>query len=245
MSSKIAKGDCLEVMSGISDGSVDMILTDLPYGTTACKWDTVLPFDELWAHYKRVIKPGGTIALFGSEPFSSALRMSNIKWFKYDWIWDKIRPSWFQIAKFVPMKRHEIISIFCESSPTWYPIMELRDKPVRGCAKISSESSPLSKMDGVERVYTHRYPQSIIPFYKKSDGPYVHPTQKPVALCEYLIKTYTLPHQTVLDSCAGSGTTGVACINTDRDLILIEKNLEYWQTCIRRVNEAIDARNAR
>lgn len=231
-------GDCLELMANIPDGSVDMVLCDLPYGTTACKWDAVLPFDRLWAAYKRVIKPGGTIALFGSEPFSSALRVSNIKWFKYDWIWDKVRPSGFQIAKYVPMKRHEIISIFCEESPTWYPIMELRDKPVRGCARIASDSSPLKNMDGVARVYTHKYPQSILEFYKKSDGKYVHPTQKPVALCEYLIKTYTLPGQTVLDSCAGSGTTGVASINTNRRYILIEKEQKYYDICVKRCAKA-------
>lgn len=238
----ITKADCLDAMDDIDSGSVDFILTDLPYGTTQCKWDAVLPFDRLWAAYRRVIKPGGTIALFGSEPFSSALRMSNIKWFRYDWIWDKVRPSGFQIAKYAPMKRHEIISIFCENTPTWYPIMELRDKPVRGCARIASDSSPLKNMDGVARVYTHKNPQSILEFYKKSDGKYVHPTQKPVALCEYLIKTYTLPGQTVLDSCSGSGTTGVACVNTDRGFIMIEKDIKYWEIGSKRVDDAIRGR---
>jgi len=231
-------GDTLERMREIPDGSVDMILCDLPYGTTACKWDTVIPFEPLWTQYKRVIKPNGAIVLFGSEPFSSALRMSNIKQYKYDWIWDKVRPSGFQIAKYVPMKRHEIVSDFCDGTPNWNPQKEKRDKPVKGRVASSSDSSPLAYSDGIVRTYDDKNPQSILVYSKQSDGKYVHPTQKPVALMEYLIRTYTNKGETVLDNTMGSGTTGVACVNTGRKFIGIERDEKYMEIAKSRIATA-------
>lgn len=233
---QLIHGDCLEKMKDIQDKSIDMILCDLPYGTTACKWDVIIPFEPLWAQYKRVIKERGAIVLFGSEPFSSYLRMSNIKQFKYDWIWDKVRPSGFQIAKYNPMKRHEIISVFQDGS-NWYPQKEKRDKPVKGRVCSSSDSSPLKYNDGKVRVYDEKNPQSIIVFSKQSDGKYIHPTQKPVALLEYLIKTYTLEGETVLDNTMGSGSTGIACINTKRNFIGIEKDDKYFEIAKKRIEE--------
>jgi len=235
---RLILGDCLEEMKGIPDSSVDMVLCDLPYGTTACKWDTIIPFEPLWKQYKRIIKSRGAIVLFGSEPFSSLLRISNLKQFKYDWIWDKVRPSGFQIAKYVPMKRHEIVSVFCDASPSWNPQKEKRDKLVKGRVASSSDSSPLAYSDGITRVYDDKNPQSILTFSKQSDGKYLHPTQKPVALCEYLIKTYTNKEDTVLDNTMGSGTTGVACVNTGRNFIGIERDKEYFEIAARRITDA-------
>jgi len=239
---KVLQGDCLELMKNIPDKSIDMILCDLPYGTTACKWDTIIPFEPLWEQYKRIIKDNGAIVLFGSEPFSSNLRVSNLREYKYDWIWDKVRPSGFQIAKYVPMKRHEIISVFCNGTPTWYPQKEKRDKPIKGKVCSSSNSSPLKYNDGITRTYTDKNPQSILVFSKQSDGKYVHPTQKPVALFEYLIKTYTNEGDLVLDNCAGSGTTAIACINTNRNYILMEKEYEYIEIINKRIAEKLNQR---
>ena len=237
LTTKLILGDCLQKMQTIPDGSVDMILCDLPYGTTACKWDAVIPFEPLWEQYKRLIKPRGATLLFGSEPFSSLLRTSNLAQFKYDWIWDKVRPSGFQIAKYVPMKRHEIVSVFCGATPNWNPQKEKLTKPITSKGRSSaSDSSPLASHDGLARTYTEKNPQSILTFYKQSDGPYVHPTQKPVALCEYLIKTYTNEGETVLDNCMGSGSTGIACKNTGRSFIGIEKDPEYFQIAKGRIS---------
>lgn len=233
-------GDCLQIMNRIPNNSIDMVLCDLPYGTTKCKWDTIIPFEPLWDHYKRIIKGNGAIVLFGTEPFSSYLRMSNISEFKYDWIWDKVRPSGFQIAKFVPMKRHEILSVFSKGTPTWYPIKEKREKAVRTKVYGSSDSSPLNYNDGVFREYEYKNPQSILVYYKQGDGKYIHPTQKPTALCEYMIRTYTKEGDTVLDNCAGSGTTGIACINTNRKFIMIENDNKYFNTCMNRIQGKIN-----
>jgi len=234
---ELLHGDCLELMKDIPDKSIDMILCDPPYGSTACKWDVIIPFEPLWKEYKRIIKDRGCIALFGSEPFSSLLRTSNLSMFKYDWIWDKVRPSGFQIAKYNPMKRHEVISIFQKGS-NWYPQKDKREKPVSGRVCSSSDSSPLKYNDGVTRIYNEKNPQSILVFSKQSDGKYVHPTQKPVALLEYLIKTYTLENETVLDNTMGSGSTGVACINTNRNFIGIEKDDKYFEIAKNRIEKA-------
>jgi DNA modification methylase len=232
-------GDCLEKMQGIPDKSIDMVLCDLPYGTTACKWDVIIPFEPLWEQYKRVIKGRGAIALFGSEPFSSYLRMSNIKWFKYDWIWDKVRGVGFQIAKVRPMQSHEIVSIFGNGAINYYPIMWERDKKkVSKCYK-QSESSPLKYNDGESREYTHSYPKSIIEISNASQKGKVHPTQKPVLLLEYLIKTYTNEGMVVLDNTMGSGSTGVACVNTNRDFIGIEKDEDYFLIAKQRIKDAM------
>ena len=228
----------MEGMKRIPDKSVDMILCDLPYGTTACKWDVVIPFEPLWKQYERVIKDNGAIVLFGSEPFSSYLRISNIKHFKYDWIWDKVRPSGFQIAKYCPMKRHEIVSVFSKGTIRWNPIKTKRDKVIKGIAKSKPDgSNPLKYCDGVKREYNDKNPQSILVFNKGNK--YIHPTQKPVALCEYLIKTYTNEGETVLDNCMGSGTTAVVALKHNRNYIGIELNPEYIKIAEKRISEAI------
>ena len=230
-------GDCLERMKEIPDGSVDMILTDPPYGTTACKWDSVIPFETMWAELKRIIKPDGAIVLFGSEPFSSALRMSNIKKYKYDWVWDKKLPSGMQIAKYRPMQRHENIMVFCENgTPNYYPI-KTPQKERTGRIYSKSETSPIKYDDGKLKTYKEKNPQSIIEFYKR-DGKSLHPTQKPVALLEYLIKTYTQDGETVLDFTLGSGSTGVACLNTNRKFIGIEMDEGYFNIAKDRILKA-------
>ena len=233
----LMKGGCLELMKTIPDGSVDLILTDPPYGTTACKWDSVIPFEPMWAELKRIIKPNGAIILFGSEPFSSALRMSNIKKYKYDWVWDKKLPSGMQIAKYRPMQRHENIMVFCENgTPNYYPI-KTPQKERTGRIYSKSETSPIKYDDGKLKTYKEKNPQSIIEFYKR-DGKSLHPTQKPVALLEYLIKTYTQEGETVLDFTMGSGSTGVACLNTNRKFIGIEMDEGYFNIAKDRILKA-------
>ena len=236
---ELLHGDCLEIMKDIPDKSVDMILCDLPYGTTACKWDTIIPVEPLWEQYKRVIKDNGAIVLTATQPFASILVSSNLKGFKHEWVWDKVRPSGFQIAKYKPMQRHEVILVFTKKGErvNYYPIMEKRDKPVRGKVWSKSDSSPLSKSDGKVRTYTHKHPQSILRMTKPSGA--VHPTQKPVALCEYLIKTYTNEGETVLDNCMGSGTTAIACINTNRNYIGFELDKHYCDIANERIQKAL------
>lgn len=234
---KIHHGDCLELMKDITDKSIDMILCDLPYGITACKWDSIIPLEQLWAEYKRIIKKHGAIVLTASQPFASELVMSNPKGFKHEWIWDKVRPSGFQVAKYKPMQRHENVLVFTSKGErvNYFPIMELRDKPVISRVVSSSESSPLKYSDGKARTYTHKNPQSIIVFTKTNRA--VHPTQKPVALFEYLIKTYTKEGEVVLDNCIGSGTTAIAALNTGRFFIGIEKEKKYVDIANKRIEE--------
>lgn len=227
---KIIEGDCLEVMKGIPDNCVDMILCDLPYGTTACSWDTIIPFEPLWEQYKRIIKDNGAIVLFGSEPFSSYLRFSNIKEYKYDWYWDKKFGGNFVQAKRMPLKSIETISVFSngKTMPSYYPIMFDRDKPIKqGGTKTSSAIPVLNNAEThSKKIYDKKYPVTRLDF-PKDLGNTVHPTQKPVALFEYLIKTYTNEGDLVLDNCIGSGTTAVACKNTSRRYIGIELDPQY------------------
>lgn len=232
MDIQLYNGDCLELMKNIPDGSVDLVLTDPPYGTTACKWDTVIPFEPMWAQLNRIIKPNGAICLFGSEPFSSALRMSNIKNFKYDWIWDKKIAGNPFIAKHQPLKVHEIISVFGNGKTIYIPQMRKGKMRVKGGGK--------SKLFDVECTKTENdeyYPVSILP-ESNSNRKQLHPTQKPIALLEYLIKTYTNEGETVLDFTMGSGSTGVACINTNRNFIGIELDKGYFEIAEKRINEA-------
>jgi site-specific DNA-methyltransferase (adenine-specific) len=241
---KLYQGDCLEIMPSIPDKSIDMILCDLPYGTTACKWDVIIPFEPLWKEYKRIIKDRGCIALFGSEPFSSYLRISNIKDYKYDWIWNKDKGGNPLSAKFNPMKSHENISIFSITSTNYYPIMQKRDIDKKG-ENYKNQSIDTcfntSIYDNSDKVYTHYYPKSIINISSASkecnNFIRIHPTQKPIALLEYLIKTYTLKNESVLDNCMGSGSTGVACIKTGRNFIGIEKDEKYFKIAEDRINK--------
>jgi len=241
MLNKIIHGDCLEVMKDIPTGSIDAIITDPPYGTTACKWDNVIPFDKMWEQLHRVIKKNGAIVLFGSEPFSSALRMSNIKNYKYDWIWDKRFSGSIGIAKYQPMRTTERISIFYKKV-NYFPQMIKRDKPiVNGGNKCRSDSGQLKKpKQGYKKIYTQKYPIDILTFDVRGERG-LHPTQKPVALIEYLIKTYTLENETVLDFTIGSGTTAVACINTNRNFIGIEKEKKYVDIANTRIYDALES----
>ena len=228
-------GDCLEVMKDIPDKSIDMILCDLPYGTTACKWDTIIPFEPLWEQYKRIIKDNGAIVLTANQPFTSSLVMSNIKMFKYEIIWEKERPTGLFTAKIQPMKYHENILIFGKGKVKYNPQMCEGKKEFHALVSVSPKSVhyPNSKFIR-QHVGTLKYPKSIL-FFKKEFPP-KHPTQKPVALFEYLIKTYTNEGDLVLDNCAGSGTTAIACLNTNRNYILIEKEPEYIEIINNRIN---------
>lgn len=231
----LIKGDCLEVMKDIPDGSIDAIITDPPYGTTACKWDSVIDFDLMWKQLNRIIKPNGAIVLFGSEPFSSALRMSNIKNYKYDWIWDKKKGGNIMLLKQQPYKVHEIISVFNSKKDCYYPIM-VDQKPRTGKTYSKGEANGI-KNYGDLRHYKQKYPKSILEISNANQKGKQHPTQKPIALMEYLIKTYTNENELVLDFTMGSGTTAVACKNTNRNFIGIEKEDKYFKIAENRIKE--------
>lgn len=235
----LQQGDCLELMKEIPDGSVDMVLCDLPYGTTANKWDNVIPFVPLWEQYNRVIKSNGAIVLFGSEPFSSKLRMSNIKNYKYDWVWDKKIPVGMSYAHYQPMRRTENIMVFTKNGEKtiYNPQLEVRDKPIKKGGNKYSPSAPIqASKEGktFKKTYTHKQPTNLIQFDRIRRGS-VHPTQKPVALLEYLIKTYSNENETVLDNTMGSGSTGVACVNTNRNFIGMELEEKYFKIAEQRI----------
>ena len=224
-------------MKQIPDGSIDAIITDPPYWTTACKWDSLIPFEPMWAELKRIIKPNGAIVLFGSEPFSSALRMSNIKMYKYDWIWKKTKSTWFFDAKKRPLSDNEIISVFYNKPPVYNPQMQVAEKIYkRGFVERKKSDCYWDEKDFTQIDNGLRYPKRIIEFWNADTRWIVHPTQKPVALIEYLIKTYTNEWETVLDFTAWSGTTWVACQNTNRNYILIEKDEWYCDIIEKRLS---------
>ena len=221
---KLLHGDCLERMKEIPDGSVDMVLTDPPFQVTQNKWDKIIPFDEMWEQLKRIIKPNGAIVLFGCEPFSSALRMSNAKDYKYDWVWDKSQVTGFLNAKKQPLRQHELISVFYSKQCNYYPIMT---KGKRQLKNTGGKSSNYGKYTYQPHYSEYYYPKSIIKFpQQRIKGG--HPTQKPVPLLEYLIKTYTNENETVLDFTFGSCSTGIACLNTNRKFIGIELDDNYF-----------------
>ena len=234
----LKQGDCLELMKEIPDNSIDMILCDLPYGTTACKWDSVIPFDKLWKQYNRIIKNNGAIVLFGAEPFSSCLRMSNIKNYKYDWVWKKPNSTTPNLAKIQPMRIYELISVFYKKQPTYNPQMR-EGKPYTWNSKRSGgEASNIQYAQDKAIVNTGtRYPINILEFGQERG---LHPTQKPVPLLEYLIKTYTNEKETVLDNCMGSGSTGVACKNLNRNFIGIELDENYFNIAKERIEGVIN-----
>jgi site-specific DNA-methyltransferase (adenine-specific) len=243
MKKEILLGDCLELMKDIPDGSIDMILCDLPYGTTACKWDTIIPFEPLWEQYERVIKDSGAIVLTASQPFTSALVMSNPKLFKHEWIWEKHKGTNFYQVKSAPMKVHESVLVFSKGAYTYNPQMtEGVPYKKRGSHHklpkdhVMTPGKNIGYSDNLDT--SKRYPTSVQFFSnhnQKADR--FHPTQKPVALLEYLIKTYTLEGETVLDNTMGSGSTGVACINTGRQFIGIEKDEKYFEIAKKRIEE--------
>jgi site-specific DNA-methyltransferase (adenine-specific) len=242
MNIKLIHGDCLEEMKHIEDGAIDMILTDPPYGTTACKWDSVIPFDLMWEQLKRVIKPNGAIVMTASQPFTSTLVMSNPQAFKYSWIWFKNKASGHLNAKKRPLVAHEDVLIFCYGTPVYNPQMTTGHKP-GNYAKRRTHSTVYNAQKTTEYGgQTVRYPLSVqeIPVVNNDssgDGR-SHPTQKPVALMEYLIKTYTNKKELVLDFTMGSGTTGVACKRLGRDFIGIEKAAKYFNVAKERIEDA-------
>ena len=237
---KIIEGDCLEVMPLLPDKSVDMILCDLPYGTTACSWDTIIPFEPLWKQYKRIIKDNGAIVLTASQPFTSALVMSNPKMFKHEWIWLKNRGSNFANTVREPFKEHEQVLIF--SNGKWTYNKQMQERTGAGADRVKydlnhrSKSENYREFEGREGVKLPemRVPSSWQKFNTDTSG--LHPTIKPVALFEYLIKTYTNEGELILDNCAGSGTLGEACYNTKRDYVMIEKEEKYFD-CIKKREE--------
>ena len=228
-------GDCLEVIKSISDKSIDMILCDLPYGTTKNKWDSVIPLDTLWEQYNRVIKYNGAILLFGSQPFTTTLNFSNISNYRYEWIWLKNNSTGFQLANKKPLKKHELISVFYKKQPTYNP---QGLKPYGKINKRGSMGDNWDEMNSNEYVQQWtNYPTQLLEF--PHDKSKLHPTQKPVALLEYLIKTYTNENELVLDNCMGSGSTGIACINTNRKFIGIELDNNYFNIAKDRINKRL------
>ena len=261
----LVNADCLEAMKYIPDKSIDCIITDLPYGTTACSWDTIIPFEKLWEQYHRIIKDDGAIVLFGSEPFSSYLRLSNIKNFRYDWIWEKQKAANFLSAKNQPLKYHEIISVFSKNTHRYYPqkykVLEFEDilkmnknelktvfetKDYDRYGKVDRRKNLNNQIENnilygitIERTRSRddgfRNPKSVLKINKEVNTN-VHPTQKPLKLLEYLVKTYTLEGDLVLDSCMGGGTTCLACKNLNRKYIGIEKEEKYYNISVERLN---------
>lgn len=234
MTVQLHHGDCLEVMSGLPDSSVDMILCDLPYGTTACKWDTVIPFEPLWAQYRRVAKRNAAIVLTASQPFTTALIASNMREFRYCWVWDKRIAGNPFLAKRQPMKRHEDVCVFSAAPHAYRPQMTTGKMRTKG-----GGHSKLFDVALTSSVNDQYYPTSIVEFSNAKRG--LHPTQKPVALMEYLIRTYTQEGETVLDNCMGSGTTGVACANTGRRFVGIERDDKYFAIASERIAAAFQS----
>lgn len=226
------QGDCLLWMNVIADASVDLILCDLPYGTTACKWDSVIPFDPLWEQYRRIAKPNAAIVLTASQPFTTSLIASNPKDFRYCWVWDKKLVGNPFLAKKQPLKVHEDVCVFGLESPGYIPQMRTGELRKKGGGKTK-----LFNKEHVSTFNDQYYPSSILEFSNADRG--VHPTQKPVALMEYLIRTYTHEGMTVLDNCMGSGTTGVAAVNTGREFIGIERDPNYFAIAQQRIADAM------
>ena len=223
----------MELMKDIPNNSIDMILCDLPYGTTACKWDTIIPFEPLWEQYKRIIKDKGAIVLTAIQPFTSALVMSNVKMFKYEWVWNKKQQGNHGLAKYQPLKIHENVLVF--GGKKYFPQMvKGKERKKGGYGMGNSIATGMKEIQ--PRLSDEYYPKSILEISNANKKGRLHPTQKPVALFEYLIKTYTIENDTVLDNCAGSGTTGVACKNLNRNYILIEKEPKYIEIINQRLS---------
>jgi site-specific DNA-methyltransferase (adenine-specific) len=259
---ELIQGDCLEKMKDIPDGSIDSIICDLPYGSTKCKWDVVISFEKLWEQYNRILKHTGVILLFGNEPFSSNVRLSNLSAYRYDWYWQKDKGANFLFGNRMPLKVIEVISVFYFIQPTYNPQKEVRPggahtgylykntvKISKNVRDVMGSSWKETEMDETQNYHGKNYepdkllPKQLIYFSREQRGK-VHPTQKPVALLEYLIKTYTNEGETVLDNCMGSGTTGIACKNLNRNFIGIELDPEYFKIAEKRINENINERNS-
>ena len=238
---ELIHGDCLVEMQNIPDKSIDMILCDLPYGTTACKWDVVIPFDKLWEQYRRIVKDNGAIVLFGSEPFSSHLRLSNLSWYKYDYVWLKTKATGFQNAKIQPMRKHEIISIFYSKQCQFNQQNLIKlDKPIKsGRERKRNDEQHRLGVAGKTDYYTQftGWQTSVLSFPNPSGAGHLHPTQKPVELIRWLVRTYTNEGDLVLDNCMGSGTTAVACIKEKRHFIGYEITKEYFDIAQERIKQ--------
>lgn len=231
-----AKGNCLELMCDLPDECIDMVLCDLPYGMTNASWDVAIPFDQLWKQYDRITKENAAVVLFGIEPFSSIMRMSNLENYRYDWIWDKVKGTGFLNAKKRPMRNHEIVSVFYRRQCTYNPQKTFGHELKSTYRSSSNQTDVYGKMVKDYRYSsTERYPRSIQVFSTDTQNSSLHPTQKPVALIEYLIRTYTNRGETVLDNCMGSGTTGVACVRTGRRFVGIELDESYYKTATTRI----------
>lgn len=245
---KLHKGDCLELMKGIPDKSVDMILCDLPYGiTTKNKWDTVIPYDKLWKEYNRIIKDNGAIVLFGQDKFTAETMLSNKKMHRYNLIWRKVLPSGFLNANRMPLREHEDIMVFYKKLPTYNP-QKIKGKPCHSKGKVVGEMNDKQLQNNnygdfkcVETKGDMKFPTSILEFPKPHPSTAVHPTQKPVKLLEWLIKTYTNTGELVLDNCMGSGSTGVACMNTNRKFIGVELDENYFNIAKQRLQDVVIA----
>ena len=234
--STLVNADCFDVFPFIEDKSINAIICDLPYGTTACKWDSILPFDLLWNEYRRIIKPNGAIVLFGSEPFSSIMRISNLKNYKYDWIWNKKNSGSGLLAKIQPLKICEIVSVFSFGTHNYYPQMvegRMRNKKSYG-SKIGSVTGEIKA--GNDKFNNLYFPKNIIEFSNANQNGKEHPTEKPIELLEYLVKTYTNEGDMVLDNTTGSGTTNLACLKLNRKSIGIEKEKQYYDVAVRRLS---------
>ena len=232
-------GDCLTLMKDIDTNSVDMLLVDLPYGTTQCKWDSIISLKDLWIEYNRIIKDNGAMLFHCAQPFTSNLIMSNVKNFKYEWVWEKSKASNYLNAKKQPLRAHESIAVFYRNPPTYNPQMTQGEAYNKGTAKretevYGSQRAVEVKSDG------ERYPRTVQYFVTAEKEGKLHPTQKPIALTEYFVKTFSNPGDVILDNTMGSGTTGVACVNLDREFIVIEKDKEYFDIAVERISEAED-----
>lgn len=234
------QGDCLELMNDIPDKSIDMIFSDLPYGMTHCKWDSVIPLEPLWEQYKRIIKDNGAILLFAQTPFDKVLGASNLKMLRYEWIWEKTQATGHLNSKKMPMKAHENILVFYKKLPTYNPQMSEGHTPIHSYTKYISTQNNTELYGYMNREIsgggeTIRYPRSVLTFASDKQTCYLHPTQKPLALCEYMIKTYTNEGDAVLDNCMGSGTAGVACKKLNRKFIGIELLKKYYDISEKRI----------
>lgn len=236
-------GDCLELMKDLPDGSVDMVLCDLPYGTTNCAWDICIPLEPLWDQYERIVKPNGAIVLFAQTPFDKVLGCSNLPMLRYEWVWEKTQATGHFNAKKAPMKAHENLLVFYKKQPTYNPQKTTGHKPVNSYTKRKEVVNKTQvygkvKVDVSGGGNTDRYPRSIQTFASDKQRMSYHPTQKPVALCEYLIKTYTNENEVVLDNTMGSGTAGEACVNTNRKFIGMENDEVSFQIAKYRIVSA-------
>jgi DNA modification methylase len=233
-------GDCLGVMQRIPDNFIDLVLCDLPYEVTQCSWDTIIPFDSLWAEYNRVVKPNGVIALFAAQPFTSKLVCSNLEQYRYQWVWDCVCTSGFLNANKRPLKQHETVEIFSKATlgnHTYNPQF------IEGKERILTTGTPnatdnYGKANKIVRKSNKRFPKTILSFTNPNGKGKFHPTQKPISILEYLVKTYSNPGDVVLDNCMGSGSTGVACVNTQRYFIGIEKDIKYFEIAEARIKGA-------